>query len=344
MTTIVLEHGDVGSGGSKTIDDVVAAVRVELRGAIPAALESALSACAETAVAAVRGAALAADRAVGDGASSIVCGCGVAEGELAKELGLAKEALLGEVLKAAKGHADRRRAPPSTARALEDVEAAWGGMWARLDDVCNTSLQRSVHAADRLAKWSAAALVGPCSSLDEFVREALRRMRAIWSAAALKIGGMLRDATLAFHEQFSRYEARVKAGGAQSPTAADGGGGGRPRSAQATLAALLFATGKQVMSFLCSGLERILSGLQAVSGRPRCGRGRRSLGLDRAVRRVRGRGRAQLAGDDARPSLGARRRIRGGRAASPARHRARRNPAARIAAAAARAPPRRSRP
>ena len=139
-------------------------------------------------------------------------------------------------------------------------------MWARLDDVCNTSLQRSVHAADRLAKWSAAALVGPCSSLDEFVREALRRMRAIWSAAALKIGGMLRDATLAFHEQFSRYEARVKAGGAQSPTAADGGGGGRPRSAQATLAALLFATGKQVMSFLCSGLERILSGLQAVRG------------------------------------------------------------------------------
>ena len=87
-------------GGASVLEEMVANARQQLR-ELPSMLSESSSRCSEVAVAALRGASEAAVRAIGDGASSLVCGCGVAESAAASELVAAQDLLATEVLRAA---------------------------------------------------------------------------------------------------------------------------------------------------------------------------------------------------------------------------------------------------
>ena len=248
------------------------------------------------AVGAARDAAAAVERAVGDGASAIVCGCGVAESAIAAELARAKEQCIDEVLKAARHSSTGLSLGRSAA-----LDAAWGAMWARLDELCNASLNRCIQAAKGLGEWSNAALPGLYGSVEALVREALRRARTVWNHAAMRIGRAMSDAALKLHDLFAQceenWQARLAAaaddGAATSsappgsssdhaetpatPTpitpppdeaAASSAGGplslDRLRAAQASLAALLYAAAKQCVGALAKNLEQLLVGLSNV--------------------------------------------------------------------------------
>lgn len=164
--------------------ELVAVSRQQLR-QLPEALSEGTASCVDSAVDALRCASTASERAIGDGASSLVCGCGIAESAITSELARARDLLVDEVLRAARGPA-----PPAQQEA-HDVR--WGSMWARLDELSNASLQRCVGTTRELGEWAAEALPVPCTAIEALVRDVLPHMRTIWHAAALRIGRALQE-------------------------------------------------------------------------------------------------------------------------------------------------------
>ena len=293
------------------LEDMVAGARQQLR-ALPTTLGASASACVDAALQAACEADAAAERAVGDSASSIVCGCGVAEAAIASELAHAKTQLMGEVRRTARAHAaalPQALGSSSSSRRHSAQDGRWGEMFARMDDLCNASLQRCVHGARTLGDWSGEALLSPCASLEALLRDLLKRVRMLWNAEAMRIGRTLRGGAMRLQELFAEGEERTRAhaaaraaalaasaaaasssnsspsssssssssrglpaiseedesaGASASASASASQRAERLRSAQATLAALLYAASKQIVGSLCRGLEALLTGLQAI--------------------------------------------------------------------------------
>ena len=282
--------------------DLVAVMRLQMHH-LPGIIQEATSACTDAVLGAAHDARAATDRAAGDSASSIVCGCGMAEATIAAELPRTGRQCLDDVLRTARAHGVRQD--------QRSVQAQWGAMWSRVDDLCNASLQRCVQAAGGLGKWSASSMPAVYASVVEMLREALRRVRAVWNLAAMRIGRSMSAAAFKLEDLFARCESGWKAQGARaldgivgdadtsdppsvkaqsasppatidSPSlAADNGAGSstaatppatldatrsleRLRASQATLAALLYAAAKSCADALCKGLERTLLGLREV--------------------------------------------------------------------------------
>ena len=181
--------------GAAVLEELVATTRQSLR-TLPASLGEATAKSSADAVASLHQASSAAQRAVGDGASSLVCGCGVAESAIAAELARARDQLVAEVLRAA-------RAPRKSA---EYEHEKWGAMWARLDELLNASLRRCVSTARDLGEWSASALPAPCVAVEQQLREALPRMRHVWHAHAVRIGRHLHGTAGKLQQLFAECE------------------------------------------------------------------------------------------------------------------------------------------
>lgn len=164
--------------------ELVAVTRQQLR-QLPQALGEATAGCVDTAVDAMRGASMASERAIGDGASSLVCGCGIAESAITSELARARDLLVDEVIRAARG--------PAPPQQQEAHDVRWGAMWARLDELGNASLQRCVGTTRELGEWAAEALPAPCAAVEALVRDVLPRMRTTWHMSAVRIGRALQE-------------------------------------------------------------------------------------------------------------------------------------------------------